>query len=351
MSKVYVNGKFLTQKMSGVQRYASELVRHYTLLNKEITLVAPSQGVLDDVYNMPCERVSTGGGAGLVWEQWQLPQYVKQQQNPMLLNLCNVAPVLYKNKVTCIHDIAFVRYPQFFSKTFYYYYKTLMPLIIRSSRHIITVSEFSKKELMDYYGLAEKQVSVVPNAGFQSLPENSNGKPLLNEPYFLFVGSADPRKNLLLLLQAYEAAQLKQTKLVVAGAGYKSFNSALIQQVEAFAANPMIQFMGAVSNEQLTSLYQHTKAVIVPSVYEGFGLPVAEGLSAACQVIASDIPIFREVAGEHAIYFDSKENLTSLLLLMDKQDKRLNIDGQNYILSKYSWNQSAECLRTTLESL
>lgn len=349
MNKVLVNGKFLTQKMSGVQRYASELVRHYAAINPDVQVVAPAEGQLTNVYELPCDIVPVGNKAGIVWEQWQLPQYAKQQ-NLLLLNLCNVAPVLYKNKITCIHDIAFARYPQYFSKTFCYYYKTLIPMIIRSSRHIITVSEFSKGELMSYYGLRDNQVSVVPNAGFQALPAAASTA-YFAYPYFLFVGSTDPRKNLLLLLQAYSAARLEQTHLVIAGASYKSFNSNLLQQLEQFRNHPMIHFEGAVTNQQLASLYQHAKAVIVPSVYEGFGLPVAEGLSAGCQVIASDIPIFREVAGDHAFYFDTKGTLTSFLLLLDRQDKRLNESGRDYIVSKYSWAQSAESLRSTIEHI
>lgn len=348
MSPVLVNGKFLTQKMSGVQRYASELIRHYAAINPDVTLVAPAEGQLNSLYNMPCNIVATGSKAGLLWEQWQLPRFAAKQQQ-LLLNLCNVAPVMYKNKITCIHDIAFIRYPQFFSKAFYYYYKSMMPLIIRSSKHIITVSEFSKAELMDYYKLRDEQISVIPNAGF--LTVQSVAAPMVQAPYFLFVGSVDPRKNLLLLLQAYSAAQLTQTQLVIAGAAYKSFNPELLQQLEQFKANPMIHFAGAVTNEELASLYQHAKAVIVPSLYEGFGLPVAEGLSAGCQVIASDIPIFREVAGEHAFYFKDKQTLTSLLLLLDKQDKRLNESGRDYVLARYSWKQSAALLKKTVEHI
>lgn len=348
MNPVLVNGKFLTQKMSGVQRYASELIRHYTAVDPTVTLVAPAEGRLTDVYRMPGSIVTTGSKAGLLWEQWQLPQFARQR-GQLLLNLCNVAPVLYKNKITCIHDIAFIRYPQFFSKAFSYYYKSLMPLVIRSSRHIITVSEFSKSELMSYYRLRNEQVSVIPNAGFQAAPAAT--APLQDYPYFLFVGSVDPRKNLLLLLQAYKAAQLTQTHLVVAGGGYKSFNPELLQQLEQFKAHPMIHFAGAVSDDELASLYQHAKAVVVPSLYEGFGLPVAEGLSAGCQVIASDIPIFREVAGEHAFYFKDKETLTSLLMLLDRQDKRLNESGRDWILSRYSWKQSADLLKKAVEHI
>lgn len=351
MGNLYVNGKFLSQKMSGVQRYASELLRAYITLDPSVKIIAATGASEMQWYNLPGTVIQTGGKAGIVWEQLKLPLYMAGKKDALLLNLCNVAPVLYSNKVTCIHDIAFARYPQFFSKSFRIYYQAIMPWIIRSSRHIITVSEFSREELINYYGLTPDRISVIPNAGFQPMNENLILPRPLQEPYFLFVGSADPRKNLLLLLKAYTEGRLQHTHLVIAGGGYKSFNNELLQQLEIFKTNSTIHFTGIISNERLAAYYQHAKAVVVPSVYEGFGLPVAEGLSAGCQVIASDIPIFREVAGEHAFYFNSKEVLIEMLLAFDKQDKRFNDDGKRYISRKYSWKQSAECLHNTVRQL
>jgi glycosyltransferase involved in cell wall biosynthesis len=290
--------------------------------------------------------VSAGTHGGIWWEQAQLPLYLRKQGKPLLLNLCNVAPVLYGHKISCIHDLAFLRYPQFFSKAFYYYYKALIPAIIRTSRHILTVSEFSRQELLDYYKLKPTQVTVIPNAGFAAdLPDRVQ-KPALDRPYFLFVGSADPRKNLLFLLKAYAAARLQHTDLVIAGGGHTSFNNDLLKDTAAFAVDPRIHFVGRVTDEQLTNYYRFAKAVIVPSVYEGFGLPIAEALSARCEVLAADIPIFREVAGAHALYFDPyrPEGLVAYLQQMDGETKKENLSGYDHIRGLYSWKHSASLL-------
>ena len=223
----------------------------------------------------------------------------------------------------------------------------MIPAIIKTSRHIITVSEFSKSELMSYYKLRDEQVTVVPNAGFSLLgPIQEENKAPLHKPYFLFVGSADPRKNLLFLLKAYTAARLRDTDLVVAGSGYASFNSSLLKETALFNSNPQIHFLGHITDSQLTDYYHYAKAVIVPSLYEGFGLPVAEALSAACTVLAADIPVFREVAGEHAWYFHpaQPEGLIALLQRLDKAPKKNNEAGLRHIHRQYSWKKSANRL-------
>jgi glycosyltransferase involved in cell wall biosynthesis len=280
----------------------------------------------------------------------QLPLFLGKQGKPLLLNLCNVAPVFYRNKISCIHDLAFLRYPHFFSKAFYYYYRALIPAIISTSRHILTVSEFSKQELMDYYRLKPEQVTVIPNAGFAADLPVTVQIPALNRPYFLFVGSADPRKNLLFLLKAYTAACLQHTDLVIAGGGHTSFNNALLKETGAFTSNPHIHFTGRITDEQLTQYYRFAKAVIVPSVYEGFGLPVAEALSARCEVLAADIPVFREVAGTHALYFDpyQADGLIRYLQQMDGAAKKENSQGYDHIRGRYSWKNSASLLYHTV---
>jgi glycosyltransferase involved in cell wall biosynthesis len=352
MTGVYANGKFLSQKISGVQRYASQLLHHYYQLHQDITLAAPAVRPEEGKYRLVVPVVTTGTTAGLWWEQAQLPFFLRKQGHPLLLNFCNMAPVFYRNKISCIHDIAFLRYPQFFSKAFYYYYKALIPAIIRTSRHVITVSEFSKAELMDYYRLRPEQVTVIPNAGFTTeMPVGSvQQASAAGRPYFLFVGSADPRKNLLFLLKAYAAAHLQQTDLVIAGGGYASFNSTLLQEAAGFATHPHIHFTGHITDQQLTQYYHAAKAVIVPSLYEGFGLPVAEALSARCNVLAADIPIFREVAGVHAAYFDPYDpaRLIRLLQQEDSVSRKNNDEGYDYIRAQYSWKDSAELLYRTV---
>jgi glycosyltransferase involved in cell wall biosynthesis len=357
MDKVYINGKFVSQPITGVQRYASELSNQLFALHAGTTVVAPVSNLLGETYRLTCPVEQTGEKGSIYWEQWQLPAYLRRREQPLLLNLCNMAPLFYRNKITCVHDISFAVNPQYYSRRFYYYYKTIVPRIIRSSRHVITVSRFSQTALMEQYGLTEHQVSVIPNAAsglLKQVAASQTLQPLVEKPYFLFVGSVDPRKNLLFLLESFLQAGLKDMVLVVVGGGYKSFNEEVAERLEAYKNNPSIRFLGAVSNETLAACYRFAKAVIVPSLYEGFGLPIVEALQLGCPVLASDIPVFREVGEDYVQYFDprNRESLVSLLT----ETAHSSVNGatmqaaQVFIEQKYSWQHSAKLLYTLLQS-
>jgi glycosyltransferase involved in cell wall biosynthesis len=203
MNHFYINGKFLTQPLSGVQRYAAEISKHLSYLTTDFSVVTSYEKIEAGIIpenNM----VRIGQKTGPLWEQFSLPTFLNRKHRPLLLNLCNMAPVFYKNKIVCIHDISFIRNPSWFSTSFYRYYKTLIPLIIKSSKHLITVSEFSRSEIIDYYKIQEDKISVIPGGIASAFLPSDQLVPasisLQRRPFFLFVGSIDPRKNLLTLL-------------------------------------------------------------------------------------------------------------------------------------------------------
>jgi glycosyltransferase involved in cell wall biosynthesis len=159
-----VNSRFLTQNLTGVQRFAIEIsFRLKELLKDEIVFVAPNNIIQKDVAEHLGVKV-IGVHLGHIWEQWDLPKWLRKNGNPLLLNLCNMAPVMYKNKISTVHDIAFVRYPQTFSKQFLAVYRFMIPWIISSSKKVLTVSEFSKQEIIEKYGIEQNKILVVYNA-------------------------------------------------------------------------------------------------------------------------------------------------------------------------------------------
>ncbi len=357
MDKIYINGKFVSQPVTGVQRYASELTNQLHLLHPATVVAALANNMLGDTYHINCPVEITGEKGGIFWEQWQLPGYMRKQQSPLLLNLCNMAPLFYRNKITCIHDISFAINPQYYSRSFYYYYRTIIPRIIHSSKHIITVSQFSQAALMQHYRLNENQVSVVPNAASDLLKQivaTQTLQPPVDKPYFLFVGSVDPRKNLLFLLDAFRQAAIDDMELVIVGGGYKSFNKAVAAKLDAYKNHPGIRFLGAISNEKLAACYRFAKAVIVPSLYEGFGLPVVEALQLGCPVLASDIPVFREVGENYVEYFDPRDGHALQLLLRKTAQSSPSPStmqaAQVFIENKYNWQHSASLLYGIIQS-
>lgn len=334
---VYINGKFLSQKMSGVQRYASEMTRN---LSTPVRIAAAGDHLNAEVYHLPQKLEIVGSGAGIAWEQLKLPAYLRSKGSPLLISLCNVAPLFYKNKITCLHDIAFERYPAFFSRKFVLYYHWLIPKVLKTSKHIITVSEFSKREINTFYGIAPEKITVIPNASAFVPGAQETGLTIHPRPYFLFVGSLDPRKNLIYLLKAFQEASLQDTDLLIVGASHASF--AVNPELEEYRHAPNIVFTGYVSDAQLKSYYANALALINPSLYEGYGLPVAEALSMGCPVLASSIEAFREVGGTDIVYFNTAD-VSELAYLMKTftgeqiTEKRSKIKNEN-------WKSSAELL-------
>lgn len=349
MSHLYINGKFLTQPLSGVQRYAAEIARHLAKVTTDFSVVTSGEEIQAGIV-AENNIIKTGKKASPYWEQVSLPLFLRSKRHPLLLNLCNMAPVFYKNKIVCIHDISFIRNPAWFSTAFYQFYKFMIPLIINSSKHLITVSEFSRQEITDYYKIPDNKISVIPGgvtAAFAQMSNLVTDSFPLQKPFFLFVGSMDPRKNLLTLLRAFVKSGITGTDLIIVGAHNKSFNSDLTKELDKYQNQGGIHFQKATTDQQLAYLYKNAKALIIPSYYEGFGLPVIEALSVGCPVIAADIPVFREVAEGYAAYFDPT-NIDELILLLKQSDEgNDNLKSSNsisYITEKYNWNISTEKL-------
>lgn len=161
---VVINCRFLTQPVTGVQRFADRIVDHLTQQRNDLVLVAPQGDLKRHEYNgVPVERVGTHPGH--LWEQVDLPRYLrKRHDQPLLLNLANTGPVFWKNHVLTLHDISYVRYPQSYSRQFRLVYNTLVPRLLRTARAVLTVSEFSKNEIHDYYDVPRDKLTVIYNA-------------------------------------------------------------------------------------------------------------------------------------------------------------------------------------------
>ena len=137
---IVVNARFLTQKLTGVQRFAFEMsCQLMELYHDDILFVAP-RNIRRSRYSDQLKPVLIGKYTGYLWEQYELPRYLKKRGCPLLLNLCNLAPVVYRNKISTIHDITFVKYPADYPFRMRWMYKMLVPHILNTSIRIITVS-------------------------------------------------------------------------------------------------------------------------------------------------------------------------------------------------------------------
>jgi len=245
-----------------------------------------------------------GNYKGQLWEQLDLPHFLKKRGTPLLLNLANTAPLKYKNQAVTIHDLAFLENRQWFHPTFSKYYRFLIPRIAKKAKMVFTVSEFSRSCLLRHLDLTADKITVVPNGvpEFALHPATADAAyPELNN-FLLAVGSINPRKNLVGLVEAFsKLPNRNELQLVLVGKKHSAFRTAAPQKGQL-----NIYFLESVSDGELVSLYQRANMLLAPSFYEGFGLPNLEAMHLGCPVIASDIVAHHEVCGEAAMYVDPK---------------------------------------------
>lgn len=312
MAKVFINGRFLTQPMTGVQRYATELVRQWDqwLSDRRLDatqwsmeVLAPRSAKTLDLRSIPIRQV--GRWTGHLWEQVELPRYAK---DGILFCPCNTAPVRSllgpSQVVVTVHDLSYRYFPRAYSRTFRAIYGLLTPLVFRQSDLILTDAESERKVMARDFPSAADRIRVVHLGGAgRSLVDNGNRVPLddgLAKPYLLYVGSLCGRKNVDGLLAATErlAARFPALTTVLCGSTAKAFTQTAAKAKQL----PNVVFLGRVSDEKLTHLYRHAECLVFPSFQEGSGLPPLEAMANGCPVVASAIPVHYEHLGDAALY-------------------------------------------------
>lgn len=343
---IVINCRFLTQPVTGVQRFGIEITKRLiTIENSNIQYICVSpKGIIDYNLKKEFQVLEIGNLSGHLWEQIELPLFLKKHKKPLLVNLTNTAPLNYRNSIITIHDIAYTKNKDWFSRSFRKFYKFLIPKIIEKSKYVITVSEYSKSEISNFYNVPKEKISVLYN-GVEHLSNTANNV-VDKEDFFLVVGSLDPRKNLQRIISAFEELRLP---LKIVGGKSKSFSEINIK------ANSNIEFLGRVCDDRLKELYAKSKAFIYLSLYEGFGIPPLEALMHNTVPIVSDIDVFHEVLGKNAIYCNPLSKKDIVAVVEKYNAKPFEIDISEGLISelenKYSWNSSAIILNRIIKQV
>ncbi|PID69566.1 MAG: glycosyl transferase [Flavobacteriales bacterium] len=261
-------------------------------------------------------------------------------------------PVKAQNLICTIHDVNHLALKKSVYSLKYGYAKKLISKAVNKSNRIITVSEFSKSEIIKHTNASQNQIEVIPNGirpDFYKTDKENLSIELPNN-YFLFVGNVKPHKNLIVLLKAYLALSStlqKKFKIVVIGKkeGFVTGDRKIFDFIKKHGLEKSVIFTGYVPNNTISKVYKNAEAFIFPSIYEGFGLPLLEAMSCNTPVICSDIAPFKEVATDAALFFDKnnaislKEKIERLIHDNDLKSK-LILKGKQNIL-KYSWEKAA----------
>ncbi|MCP3709184.1 glycosyltransferase family 4 protein [Paraburkholderia sp. CNPSo 3274] len=315
-----INGRFLGRRATGVDRFAFETIRaldqlielrdpRVAGLRTEI-IVPEALAAMPNPFRHVALR-ATGKGGGLRWEQLALPQAARGR---LLLNLCNSGPLLYRRQITVLHDAAPARVPDSYSRSFVAWYRLMAPRLGRISRRVITVSEFSRRELCDAYRIPAEKIGVVSESGEHMLRVQQDGDKAANafdeRPFVLAVGSLNRHKNFQLVAEAARLIRDAQFDIVVVGGG-----DARVYGTGQDALPEFVKHLGYVSDGELAALYRRAACFVYPSRYEGFGLPPVEALALGCPVIASRLPAVQEACGDAVLYTsqDDPAELASLL--------------------------------------
>lgn len=348
---IVINSRFLTQPITGVQRFAIEIAKELKNIYKgDVVFVSP-HNILQHAIAQELDVKIIGWHTGYIWEQIDLPIFLKRKNNPLLINLANMAPVFYKNKLSTIHDVAFLKFPQTFSKSFLYSYRFLIPLIIKSSKQILTVSEFSKLEICKAYEIDKEKVSIIYNAVSNKFKYHVNTE-LKSQQFFLSVSSLNYRKNFIAVLKAFELYSQTHEKINLYVIGdIKNANFKNID-INNYISNPRIKFLGRVTDDELIDYYSNAMGFIYPSIYEGFGIPPLEAQICNCPILISDIPVLKEIFKSSAVYcnpYDIHDIAKKMNYLSEYSS--IYIEKGKLNAQRFSWNKSAENLKSIIENI
>lgn len=342
MTFIHINGAFDGQRITGQQRYATEISR--VLLNRPRTPAA---------LRKPPTLISKSRVLAWIWAQTLGLVAIR---GGYLLTLTSRGPLVAPRHVIVVHDLFVLEHPEWYGRRYAVTHALALRAQIRTARLLVAVSEPVAAKLAR---MVRQRVPIVvaPNAPAAEFVERGRrvehkGSPypgLSDKRYFLTVASYDPRKNLSLLLKAHQnlPRELRESYPLVVVGGEASI---VFKFNERDALRSAMQ-VGRVSDAELADLYAGASAVLFPSLDEGFGLPAVEALASGARLVASDIDTLRWVCGDHALFVDPQD-LAGWTRAMERfaqtEPDRSNQGPRDFVLSRFAWELSAAAITTAI---
>ena len=314
-----VNGKFLCQPVTGVQRTGRELLKALDRALSSHRHGRPCRLLVPEGAEVPplsaIEVVVVRGPKSLHgWEQLALPRAASGHR---LLSLCGSAPAYAQSQVNLLHDAAVFDVPQAYTWMFVAWYRWLFRHLARRGSMLLTVSEFSRQRLAAALGLAPERIGVLGHGSehLDSVEPNLRVRSSLGldaVPYLISVASRQRTKNEAAVIAAWERLRHPDARLVLVGRSNVS-----VFKHEVTRSAPSVIRLGAVDDAALKALLMGAHGLVFASSYEGFGLPPVEAMACGCPVLAAKSAAIPEVCGDAALYVDPLDQ-AALSLAMGK---------------------------------
>lgn len=300
------------------------------------------------------------------WSQWRLPldlffSTLIGKKFDVIYSLGHYAPRWSSfPSVISIMDVAYLKFPEFFKRSDLWKLKQWTSYSAKQAKHIVTISEQSKRDVMEYYGKTSEDITVA-YPGFEAVYTNTSPKLTLEklkvrEPYIVYLGTIQPRKNLVRLVKAFELLakkpQNRELRLVVGGKiGWMA--DEFVKTVQHSAVKKRIHILGFVTDEQKTALYARAEAAVLVGLYEGFGIPPLEALALGTIPVVSETASLPEVVGPGGVLVDPysvediARGLQEAIEYKGKAREEKILAGQRHI-QKFSWEHSGKLVLDAL---
>ncbi len=337
---------------SGVTRHLKTFLDKLQLIDQENEYyLLSNRKITYKIFNSKWKLISNYSFIpGTMWIQLFLPFQIKKLKIDLFWAACQICPV---TKLKCkiilsVYDLVYKHYPETMKYSVRIISQSLIPLSMKRANAIIVSSGFIKNDILETYKdkIAKEKIVIIPCGSPEWVVDEQTNR-LSQENYFLFVGNLEPRKNLLRVTEALEILYNKGIEIplhLVGPSGWE--NSAFFKKISNSLINKQITILGYLKESQLIEQYCKAKAVIFPSLYEGFGLPILESLYLNKTVITSKGTVMQEIARETAVYvdpFDPFDIADKMQKVYENKNDCTNQD-KKVICEKYNWLKSVEIL-------
>jgi len=346
------------EKKVGIGEFAYQLIFEFSKLslrNKNLKFVVYLKN--KPLPDMPSQTASWKYkiiGPKPLWTQIGLPLrlLIEREKPNVFFTPTHYAPRFsFIPQIISIMDLSYIFFPETFKKRDLAQLKNWTNYSVKRSKRIFTISKSSKNDILKEYKIDDSRVKVIyPGIKQDVLDVNLfsmdklSDKYNINSDFVLFVGTLQPRKNIVRLIQAFKKLNKPSLKLVIVGKKGWLYDDILNAPLDLGIEDKVI-FLDYVKDRDLPALYKNAKCFVLPSLYEGFGLPVLEAMKHGCPVVVSDISSLPEAGGDAALYFDPKD-ISDIAQKIDKvltdKEKRSDMIKKGYAqVKKFSWEKTA----------